>query len=105
MSIFAMSKVRDFFREAGHVEKKRFSKAETAAFDVHGWRCFYCASPRCLTADHITPRAIGGDDEASNLVPACRTCNSSRGKKDFDEFLEEIAAQKIAFETMMMGAE
>lgn len=95
-----MKQVRDFFRECRTPDKKRFTAAEVEAFDRHGWRCFYCNAERPLTADHIIPRAHGGGDEASNLVPACRTCNSSRQKKPMAEFLEDIQAEKIAFETM-----
>jgi hypothetical protein len=31
------------------------------------------------TADHIWPRALGGDTIEENLLPACPTCNSSKG--------------------------
>ncbi len=39
--------------------------------------CVYCASP-ATTLDHLEPRAMGGLDEASNLVAACLRCNSAR---------------------------
>lgn len=31
------------------------------------------------TADHVTPRSLGGGDDPENLLPACRSCNSRRG--------------------------
>lgn len=31
------------------------------------------------TADHLWPRAIGGDTIEDNLLPACKTCNSRKG--------------------------
>lgn len=31
------------------------------------------------TADHIWPRALGGDTLEENLLPACMSCNSSKG--------------------------
>jgi hypothetical protein len=31
------------------------------------------------TADHIWPRALGGDTIESNLLPACPSCNSFKG--------------------------
>ena len=31
------------------------------------------------TADHIWPRALGGDTIQQNLLPACPSCNSAKG--------------------------
>ena len=52
-----------------------------AARDNH--ECVYCAATAAssgshLHLDHLTPRSRGGADVASNLVLACRSCNSSR---------------------------
>jgi hypothetical protein len=40
--------------------------------------CRYCgatAPDAILTVDHVTPVALGGTDDPSNLVAACRDCN------------------------------
>jgi len=42
--------------------------------------CTYCGR-LADTADHIMPHALGGSNDLSNLTPACRSCNSSRGAK------------------------
>ena len=42
--------------------------------------CSYCAKT-ADTIDHVWPRSRGGDDHPNNLVPACRSCNSSKGTK------------------------
>lgn len=42
--------------------------------------CTYCGR-LADTADHILPHVLGGSDDLSNLTPACRSCNSSRGAK------------------------
>lgn len=89
--------MRDFFKRHGGEEKKRFTPSELVAFDRHGWRCHYCGIEGPLTADHIIPRFYGGGDEAENLVPACRTCNSSRGKKPYRDFKEDIDADLVCF--------
>lgn len=39
--------------------------------------CVYCGDP-ATTTDHLTPRAYGGTDDPSNLVPACGPCNSRK---------------------------
>jgi hypothetical protein len=47
-----------------------------------GLICNYCGSADKLALDHIFPQKFGGKDDAENLIFACRTCNSSKGKKD-----------------------
>lgn len=36
------------------------------------------AAAREITLDHLVPRSAGGGNEASNLMTACRSCNSQR---------------------------
>ena len=45
-------------------------------------RCVYCGTADKLSVDHLVPRLAGGPDDANNLVPACRSCNSSKGASD-----------------------
>lgn len=49
-----------------------------AAYDH---RCVYCGkrAKGHLTQDHITPLSQGGNHTLSNIVPACRSCNSKKG--------------------------
>lgn len=49
--------------------------------------CNYCGSNDNLALDHIFPKKYGGLDDAENLIFACRTCNSSKGKKDLIEWM------------------
>lgn len=45
-------------------------------------RCAYCGcKPRKLTQDHVVPVSKGGQHTASNIVPACQSCNSSKGAR------------------------
>jgi 5-methylcytosine-specific restriction endonuclease McrA len=39
--------------------------------------CVYCGD-RATTADHVRPLSSGGRHVIENLVPACRSCNSSK---------------------------
>ena len=50
--------------------------------------CAYCGASESLTQDHLIPRIKGGSDEAYNLIWACRSCNSSKGARDFLHWLE-----------------
>ncbi|MFB6961869.1 HNH endonuclease [Streptomyces sp. NPDC056309] len=46
-----------------------------------GFRCRYCgadSSKAELTVDHVTPVALGGSDDPSNLATACEPCNSGK---------------------------
>ncbi len=52
-----------------------------------GQICNYCGSIDSLSIDHILPKKYGGQDIAENLIYACRTCNSSKGKKDLMEWM------------------
>jgi 5-methylcytosine-specific restriction endonuclease McrA len=45
---------------------------------LYGFKCAYCGRKRPLTIDHIVPIARGGGHTADNVIPACRSCNSSK---------------------------
>lgn len=48
--------------------------------------CIYCNSIHNLSIDHIIPISKGGENTLSNLVVACRNCNSSKRARG-EEFL------------------
>ena len=53
-----------------------------------GQICNYCGCMDNLSLDHIFPLKFGGQDNAENLIFACRSCNSSKGKKDLMEWMD-----------------
>lgn len=58
--------------------------------------CRYCgatAPEATLTVDHVTPVALGGTDDPSNLVAACRDCNAGKSSTAPDASLVEDVAQ------------
>ena len=65
------------------------------------FRCLYCgtdlrqAAPADVTLDHLLPRSAGGSNEATNLVTACRSCNSSRGAKPWLDYATGGAVDRI----------
>lgn len=53
---------------------------------AHG-RCVYCGRLRVLTLDHVTPLTANGTNERTNLIPACKPCNSSKNNRDAVEWV------------------
>ncbi|MCF7989355.1 MAG: HNH endonuclease [Thiohalocapsa sp.] len=51
--------------------------------------CSYCGGAGPLALDHVIPRFSGGQDRGDNLIYACRKCNSSKGKKDLMEWMQQ----------------
>lgn len=45
--------------------------------------CWYCGAAENLSIDHMVAQEAGGPHTGENLVHACRSCNSSKGSKDF----------------------
>lgn len=68
------------------VAKRRFRKSIK-----YGWGglCAYCRCNRATTLDHLKPKSKGGSSLRSNLVPACRSCNHSKGSRNWLEWFEE----------------
>lgn len=54
---------------------------------AQGPRCSYCGAADRLSVDHIFPRLKGGRDAADNLLPACRSCNASKGARDLLDWM------------------
>ena len=57
--------------------------------------CRYCggsAPDVVLTVDHVIPVALGGSDDPSNLVAACRDCNAGKSSSNPDAPLVETVA-------------
>ena len=62
-----------------------FTHAQWVAMqETFNHRCAYCGrrAKGHLTQDHITPLSKGGSHTLSNIVPACRSCNSKKGTNE-----------------------
>ena len=46
------------------------------------------------TVDHIIPKAEGGTDDLSNLVPSCQSCNTVKHKHTVPRFREKSSVPR-----------
>jgi hypothetical protein len=75
-----------------------------------GNKCRYCgaeAEDSPLQIDHVVPKALGGQDESSNLVAACRDCNAGKSSVPADApLVADVADKALAWaEAMRIVAE
>lgn len=56
--------------------------------------CYYCGASKPLTVDHAVPLSRGGTDDISNVLPACRSCNSRKNKKTVQEYFGRTNHQR-----------
>ncbi|WP_136314335.1 HNH endonuclease [Actinomyces procaprae] len=70
------------------------------------YTCRYCHSTTSeLTVDHVIPKALGGSDDASNLVAACRDCNAGKtSTKPDDHLVAEVSEQAVALAAALKTA-
>ncbi len=52
-------------------------------------QCAYCENNTDITLDHVIPIFKGGGHTKSNVVPACKSCNSSKQARDVEEWYKE----------------
>lgn len=73
--------------------KRRSRKAANGGrgFTKDHWRlvvkrfdglCCYCRISRVGSIDHFHPLSLGGQDDFTNIVPACPQCNSRKGPRE-----------------------
>lgn len=71
-----------------------------------GYTCRYCRSKdNPLTIDHVMPVALGGSDDPSNLVAACKDCNSGKSSAAPDAALvADVSDDSIRWAAAMKRA-
>lgn len=70
-----------------------------------GFMCVYCGAKMgdtMLTMDHFEPLELGGKNDSSNLVSACRSCNKKKGNQVPEAWMANVhrwlgtPAEKVA---------
>lgn len=80
--------------------------------EQQNWRCCYCGirmdgagdDTNAPSFEHIVPRSVGGTNELSNIVIACRQCNTARGSENLDIHLLAKGGDVHAWFTDANGA-
>ena len=85
-SIIDVNSIIAVKRSSGHKHVHRtippLTNRELFLRDAH--LCMYCGGERHeydLTRDHVIPLSRGGNDRWSNVVTACRQCNTRKGNR------------------------
>lgn len=73
------SRRRQYKLAEGSVTKEEWK----AICDLFQNRCAYCRKQTELHQDHVIPLSKGGPHHPDNVVPACKSCNSSKNNKEW----------------------
>jgi 5-methylcytosine-specific restriction endonuclease McrA len=74
----------------------------TDILDAWGHGCAYCGTPaadltQALHRDCVLPVARGGRYTVTNVVPACRSCNSSKAHDEVTGWLRRKGLDEASF--------
>ncbi|WP_160119659.1 HNH endonuclease [Rhodovarius lipocyclicus] len=94
---------------ATSVRKPLSTRLRFDIFKRDGFTCQYCGAhppAAVLECDHITPVALGGENEPDNLITACFTCNRGKANVSLElvpQSLAERAAEVAEREEQLRG--
>jgi 5-methylcytosine-specific restriction endonuclease McrA len=78
----------------GNAAKTKTARAK--AYSIANGKCIYCLrelEPGQGALDHVIPLSQGGSDCQSNLVLACRRCNTKKGSLTPAQFIALLAEE------------
>lgn len=79
-------------RQLNYQKRRSLEKHLPATLTLKQWTtamnhfnncCAYCGKEEKLTQDHFVPLSKSGEYSESNIIPACQSCNSSKGVSPF----------------------
>jgi hypothetical protein len=62
--------------------KRRYRQS---IYEAWNHKCAYCNKP-ATSLDHVVPKFKSGSSNRDNLVPACRSCNTSKASSKLEEW-------------------
>lgn len=75
-------------KQSGYIQRTVPPLTNRELFFRDAYLCMYCGSKYgdiMLTRDHVVPISKGGRDRWSNVVTACRSCNTRKGSRRPEE--------------------
>ena len=72
-------------KELNRLNRRQTNKLKRIVFELKGMTCTYCGQI-ANQIDHVIPVTKGGLHTIKNLVPCCKSCNSSKGNKTVEEW-------------------
>ncbi|MEM0938574.1 MAG: HNH endonuclease [Bacteroidota bacterium] len=78
-----------------HIPYKGVVMSRHNIFRRDGGKCQYCGTNKELTLDHVIPRSKGGKSTWTNLVTACKKCNSIKGDYSLEKVGMKLYQQPI----------
>ena len=67
---------------------------KVALYAAHQFQCLYCGKVGALVLDHVVPVSAGGSGNDSNLVPACRPCNTSKRAQPVGDWMAKAGISR-----------
>lgn len=64
--------------------KSRVPLSNRAVLNRDKYKCAYCGA-KANTVDHVQPKSKGGKHEWTNVVAACKSCNSKKADKTLQQ--------------------
>ncbi len=76
------------YRARRDVSADEWERIRHQIFERDGHRCTYCGSDDRIACDHIVPLVDGGRSIPENLTTACKSCNSGKGGRTPEAWLQ-----------------
>jgi hypothetical protein len=97
----------------GLMRMSDLSRKRQGVWDKTAGRCWYCGKHLIVgktigadikgvfVPDHMLPKCQGGSSDASNLIPACWSCNSRKNGLNVEEYRMHLAIKGAAIPYFM----